>query len=218
MKYFIIVSSLLLSILCVVSLVAGKDGHTGTGIASSSIPEGTEGLHDSVKTGEDGVPEAQPAAASYDANLRFSGSVLKPRTSNVEWHVGGEGGCLYASSGDQYTWFTLPVTLPQGATVRYFRMYYNDQSATINCAAYFTVYDLYGSIVTEWGIFSSGTGQSYATTSEFEHTIDYSLYSYVIHWSPNVLGSDMQVCGFRLFYSSPPTETKTKTVVIPLLD
>ncbi len=120
----------------------------------------------------------------------------------MEWRAGGEGGCTYASGGNEYTWWAAPLYLPHGSTLRYFRMYYNDQEPGADCAAYLTVYDLYGSIVTEWGIFSTGTGQTYATTEQLDHVIDYGLYNYVIHWRPQVLGSSMQVCGFRVYYES----------------
>jgi hypothetical protein len=42
------------------------------------------------------------------------------------------------------------------------------------------------------------------TTSEFTHTVDYTNYSYVVNWRPNDTGSDMQLCGFRIYYY-PPT-------------
>jgi hypothetical protein len=169
-----------------------QSGTAGTGL------ENPRALSDGAgRQEEDAVSDS---AAAYNATLRIPAAALKPRESNVEWGVGGEGGCAYASSGDQYTWWAAPLYLPDGATLRYFRMYYNDQNATVNCAAYLTVYDLYGNIVTEWGIFSSGTGQSYVTTAELDHEIDYDQYSYVINWTPNVIGSSMQVCGFRVFY------------------
>jgi hypothetical protein len=168
-----------------------------SGIAGTGL-ENPRALSDGA--GRQEADAATDLAAAYNASLRIPVAALKPRESNVEWGVGGEGGCAYASSGDRYTWWAAPLYLPDGATLRYFRMYYNDQSDSINCAAYLTVYDLYGNLVTEWGIFSSGTGQNYATTAQLDHEIDYGSYNYVINWSPNTIGSDMQVCGFRVYY------------------
>jgi hypothetical protein len=142
---------------------------------------------------------------SYNATLRIPVAAIRPRTSNVEWQVGGEGGCVYASSGEARTWWSAPLYLPEGSTLRYFRMYYNDQNGSLDCEAYLTVYDLYGRVEVEWGISSSGTAQSYVTTAQLDHVVDYSLYSYVIHWRPLDLGSDMQVCGFRVYYVKPPS-------------
>ena len=172
--------------------VPGQSETAGTGLENPRAPADGSGRQE-----EDAVPDP---AAGYNATLRIPVAALKPRESNVEWSVGGDGGCTYAISGDRYTWWVAPLYLPDGSTLRYFRMYYNDQSTEINCAAYLTVYDLYGNIVVEWGIFSSGTGQNYATTAELDHEIDYGSYNYVINWSPNMIGPDMQVCGFRVFY------------------
>ena len=150
---------------------------------------------------------------SYNASLRVAGSILRPRESNVEWSAGGQGGCLYAVSGDQYTWFNTPLYLEQGSTIKYFRMYYNDQNASSNSSAFLTIYDLYGNIVEEFGVTSSGTGENYATTAEFEHIVDYITYSYVINWSSNSLGSTQQVCGFRIYYQTP-----SMSAYLPLIE
>jgi hypothetical protein len=169
-----------------------QSGTAGTGLENPPAR--------SIGEGRQEVDAVLDPAAGYNATLRIPAAALKPRESNVEWCAGGGGGCAYAISGDRYTWWAAPLYLPDGAILRYFRMYYNDQSAEINCAAYLTVYDLYGNIVVEWGIFSSGEGQDYVTTAQLDHQIDYSSYSYVINWTPNMIGSDMQVCGFRVFY------------------
>lgn len=151
--------------------------------------------------------------ASYNASLRVTGSVLRPRESDVEWGVGGQGGCLYAASGDQYTWFNTPLYLEQGSTIKYFRMYYNDQNTSSNSSAYLTIYDLFGDIVEEFGVTSSGTGETYATTAEFEHIVDYESYSYVINWCSYSLGSTQQVCGFRIYYLTP-----SMSAYLPLIE
>ncbi len=154
------------------------------------------------------------APAQYDSYLRIAGSAVKPRESGVEWTGSGGGGCMYVSSGSTYAVFNTPVYLPQGATVKYLRMYYYDANASFNSSAWFTVYDLYGTIVEEHGVSSSGsTGNGYETTAEFTHTIDYLSYSYVINWRPYDLGSDTQVCGFRIYYDSP-----SGAVFLPLVN
>lgn len=200
--------AVLVALVLIVVLVAGETSHTqgpaeGEALPAQSgtagtRPENPRALTDgSGRQEEDAVPDL---AASYNATLRIPAAALKPRESNVEWSVGSDGGCAYALSGDRYTWWVAPLYLPDGATLRYFRMYFNDQDPTINCAAYLTVYDLFGRIVAEWGIFSRDTGQDYVTTAELDHVIDYGSYNYVINWSPYTVGSDMQVCGFRVFY------------------
>ena len=113
-------------------------------------------------------------------------------------------GCVYAGDGDQYTPWMAPLYLPDGATIGYFRMYYNDLDPDNNCSGYLTVFDAWGDIVVQWAINSSdSTGQGYATTLELRHVVDYEQYSYVVKWYPNVIGDKMQVCGFRVFYDVP---------------
>ena len=200
--------AIVVALALIVGVVAGQTGHMQGPRGSEPLPaqSGTAGTGlESPRALSDEAGRQEESAepdltAGYNATVRIPVAALKPRESNVEWGVGGEGGCTYASSGDEFTWWAAPLYLPDGATLRYFRMYYNDQSEAISCAAYLTVYDLFGDIVTEWGIFSSGTGQNYATTAELDHVIDYNSYNYVINWSPNMIGPDMQVCGFRVFY------------------
>jgi hypothetical protein len=137
--------------------------------------------------------------------LRVAGSALRPRGSDVEWRPTGTGACIYASSGDNSRVFNTPVYLPQGATVKRLRMYFDDTNATHNCWGWFTVYDYTGAIEGEWTVTSTGSGGfGYQSTDEFTHTIDYDLYSYVLNWRPYELGSDMQLCGFRIDYYAPP--------------
>jgi hypothetical protein len=193
-----------LALVLVGALVAGEAGQTQApaGSEPAAVQSGTaEGTSTAPSGGSVRQVEVQPdPSASYNASIRIPVAGLKPRTSDAEWQVGGQGGCTFAASGNQYTWWSTPLYLPDGSILRYFRMYYNDQNTTYDSAAYLTVYDLYGDLVAEWGIFSSDTGQNYATTEQLDHEIDYDLYNYVINWRPNVLGSSMQVCGFRVYY------------------
>ncbi|GAB4338258.1 MAG: hypothetical protein Kow0089_10030 [Desulfobulbaceae bacterium] len=162
--------------------------------------------------------DAQPAATTpTTVSLRIAGSALKPRESNVEWTgAGGGGGCIYASSGTTNAVFNTPLILPQGSTVEYVRMYYNDSNATVDSRAWFTVYNLYGDLVNEWLVTSSGSsGYGYSTTDEINHTVDYDSYSYVLNWRPNSLGSDNQLCGFRIYYTPPAGSSGT--VLFPIV-
>jgi hypothetical protein len=135
---------------------------------------------------------------------RVTGSALRPRTSDVTYTVYWTGGCSYATSDDGHVWNT-PLHLPQGATVKYLRMYYRDTSAS-NSSGWFSLYDLYGGLVDEWLVQSTGdTGEGFRDTDLIDHTINYNSYSYLLNWRPNDASSDMQLCGFRIFYERPPT-------------
>lgn len=135
---------------------------------------------------------------------RVTGSTLKPRENNVSYSVDSNGSCTYVTAGSNFTVWNLPVQLPNGAEVDTLRMYYYDASGS-NTTAWFTIYDLYGAIVNEWSVSSNvSSGYSFNDSSQINHTVDYSIYSYVVNWRPLVTGSTIQLCGFRIFYTPPP--------------
>lgn len=173
--------------------------------SSAPAPEGSQLISPADSSATMDALDTAAATESYDSYLRIAGSAVKPRESSVDWAGTGGGGCIYASAGDAWAVFNTPVYLPQGATAKYLRLYYNDTNDVTNSTAWFTIYDLYGNIVNEYGASSSGnSGNGYATTTEFTHTVDYNTYAYVINWRPYDLGTDTQVCGFRIYYAAPP--------------
>ncbi|MCA9989416.1 MAG: hypothetical protein KDE29_00290 [Anaerolineales bacterium] len=145
-------------------------------------------------------PDAPDALTSY----RIAGAALKPRENDVSYTIGTGGACTYVVSGDTSTVWNAAVWLPQGAVVDTLRMYYYDTSGN-NSVAWFTIYDLYGGIVNEWSVSSSGnTGNGFFDTALINHEIDYNTYSYLLNWRPVASGSTLQLCGFRIFYEPPP--------------
>lgn len=149
-------------------------------------------------------PEPQAPEGVTLRDFRLPGSVLRPRASSVGVYWGAGGGCIYNSSGNPAEILNAPVTLPEGATINTVRMYYND-GAEGNATGWFSIYDLYGALVQEWSMTSSGdSGNGFNDTPIVDHTIDYSVYSYALNWRPTVQGTEMQLCGFRIFYEPPP--------------
>lgn len=153
------------------------------------------------------TPELLPAAENDAKALlswRVAGTTLRPRSSGASYVPTSGGGCFYLSAGDSFVVFNTTLDLPQGATINTLRMYYTDTSES-DSTAWLTVYDLYGTIVQEWGVSSTGNlGNGFSDSALINHVVDYSLYSYVINWRPYVIGNTMQLCGFRVFYEPPP--------------
>lgn len=144
-------------------------------------------------------PDAPDALISW----RVTGSALKPRENDVSYTVNGNGSCVYVTAGDASTVWNITPMLPQGAVVDTLRMYYYDTSGS-NSSAWFTIYDLYGAIVQEFSVSTSDNGgNSFNDSAQINHTVDYSVYSYLLNWRPSVTGSTMQLCGFRIFYTPP---------------
>lgn len=154
-------------------------------------------------------PETQAMAPQspdgiFLRDFRLPGSVLRPRTNSVGYYWGAGGGCIYNSSGNANEIFNVPLTLPEGATINTVRMYFND-NAEMNSAGWLSVYDLYGALEDEWLMSSSGdNGAGFSDTEIIDHVVDYGIYSYALNWRPTVQGSEMQLCGFRIYYEAPP--------------
>ena len=170
-----------------------------TGPIAASASTDADGDGASAPFAGSGEPEVMPLSL----NLRVAGSTLKPRADDVTYQTSGSGGCVYVTGGNQNQVWNIPVLLPQGAVVGTLRIYYDDTSAS-DSTAWFTIYDLYGAVVDEVSVSTSGTsGNGYRDSASINHQIDYGTYSYVLNWRPIVTGSTMQLCGFRIFYETP---------------
>jgi hypothetical protein len=144
-----------------------------------------------------------PNAPAWNSNIRYVGSTLKPRANNVNYTVGGTGGgCVYATGGDAFEVWNTPLTLPDGAQVEWLRLYFYDNDGTNNIRGWFTKYNLYGDIVSEWGVSSTSGGYGYVDVAISPvETINYNNYSYVLNFRPYVASSNLMLCGFRVFYT-----------------
>ena len=97
------------------------------------------------------------------------------------------------TAGDSNTVWNFPLALPEGSKVEWLRMYYRDADGSHNTTGWFTKYDLYGGLVREWAVNSTGSaGDNYSdvliTPTE---TIDYSNFSYVLNWRPQAVTSTL---------------------------
>jgi len=174
--------------------------------SSAPQPEGTtpEQLNQPDPQPGDSPQTSGIESGGGTAYLQIAGSTLRPRSDNVSYTAAGGGGCIYATSGSTSTVWNTPLTLPDGATIDFLRMYFHDTSGS-DTYGWFTIYDTYGSLVNEWFISSSGSsGDGFADSDPINHVVDYSTYSYVLNWRPNGTGPTLQLCGFQLFYQ-PPT-------------
>jgi hypothetical protein len=153
------------------------------------------------------------AKAPVAATLQVVGVALRPRDSATTFDY-GSGGNIYATANPSGVWNT-PLSLPQGAVVSSFRMYYNDTNAGFDCDGWFSAYNLTTqTLALEWGVTSTGSaGQGFADSVTLNHTVDNTNYAYVFNWRPNVANSTMRLAGFQLFYSIQPLN---RTVVVPL--
>lgn len=190
--------------------MGSASGEEGLADPSSSAPASQA----AAPADKAGTPTAEATLnAAAIADLRVTGSAFRPRNSETTYAAAAGGGCMYATASPSYVW-SAPLYLPQGSTVKAVRMYYDDTSAT-DSRGWFTVYDLYGNLVQEWDVDSVGSvGNGFNDSATIDYVIDYSRYSYTLNWRPNDAGTDMQLCGFRIFYEPP--EGQSRAVVIPM--
>jgi hypothetical protein len=173
--------------------------------AGSSAPILADGSVAAPATGPATVEQLPQGieATTAIADFRVPGTALKRRGSDVDYIPTAGGGCFYASAGNSIRVFNTGLYLPQGSNVLAVRMYYDDTSSS-DSRGWFSVYDLYGNLVEEWSVDSTGDfGNGFDDTVEISHTIDYLNFSYALNWRPYDLGSDTQLCGFRIFYEPP---------------
>jgi hypothetical protein len=172
--------------------------------SSAEAPEGTPIENLSAPDSPGGNNLVEEVEGGGLVSWRVTGAALKPRESDVSYSVDSNGSCTYVAAGDESTVWNTPIQLPNGSVVDTLRIYYYDTSGS-NTTAWFTVYDLYGGIVEEWSVSSSTSGgNSFNDSAQINHTVDYSVYNYLLNWRPVVSGSTIQLCGFRVFYMPPP--------------
>jgi hypothetical protein len=122
-----------------------------------------------------------PNSPAWNSNIRYVGSTLKPRTNDVNYDTSGSGGCVYVSSGDSWTVWNTPLTLPNGAQIEWLRMYFYDADGSNNIGGWFTKYNLYGDLIQEWYVASVDGGYNYTDVAISPvETINYNSYSYVL--------------------------------------
>lgn len=141
---------------------------------------------------------------AVSSHLQIAGAALRPENSaDVEWAVPvlNTVGCIYAESGDPNGYWNAPIYPPQGATLTKLQVYVYDASSTASAFGGIGIVDAYGNIVYGYGSYSAGDGgYSFFEVGIPNHQVDYVSYSYLLWWQPREIGTNMKVCGFRLFF------------------
>lgn len=130
----------------------------------------------------------------FAAGATFRG---KNSTTAVTYNTRG---CV--SAGDQ---INTELHLPDGAVIKYVRMYYIDSDAANNITAWLTKYAPGVASVDITSLQSTGNA-GYSTTQsvEFTETVDNATYAYSLIGAPPTNSSILQFCGIRVAYYAPP--------------
>lgn len=147
----------------------------------------------------------QPAGSLY-AYQSVAGSTFHPLDSNTSYSYPGNG-CI-AKTGGAESRFVHRIVLPQGAVVRFLRLYYYDTSAS-DLSAFFTTYDGAGNY-SEVTTVSSGSGPTgFATTLSPALNFTVDRYTSAINVLVNLSNQNnetLRFCGVRIAYEAPLTD------------
>jgi hypothetical protein len=144
----------------------------------------------------------QPAGSAF-AYLRIAGSTFLPFDGTTTFAYPGVG-CISKTGGIDSR-FAHKVVLPDGALVRYLRLYYYDESPE-QVTAFFTSYDGAGNFIEHASVASANAVGGFDST--LSPLIDYEVDQFAS--SINVVvnlgaqnDSTLQFCGVRIAYDAP---------------
>jgi hypothetical protein len=149
----------------------------------------------------------QPNDFSY---LKLTGTALAPRKSASTYDYSSNG-CVFQVGGADFR-FQTPVYLPEGASIKYVRMYYVDTAPT-DMTVWLTKYQPGQSNLDIVSVQSTGN-VGYGTSLSKEiggpalgdppaEIVDNATNAYVLTWGTSVLGNTNQICGVRVAYYPP---------------
>lgn len=198
MKYSV---TRMLKLACIVCLLAA----TPQFARASSEGPGLNGEEMAAAQAEMSVEDqnlAEPRPNGLSATFSYftvSGVAFQPRTSSLTYAYAGVG-CIKRASGSDF--FVANLPLPDGAQIKYLRLYTYDTATSNISSAYITRYNRQGGFTDLASVTSpSGTGYRTFLSAEITENVDTSLYSYVVNWSPT--NNNTALCGVRVAYYEP---------------
>lgn len=133
-----------------------------------------------------------------------SGATLRGRESTAGYTYQGLG-CTSSTTAAE-RWLNTELPIPDGATIKYLRIYYYDTNATGTVSAYLTRYqpgqttdDLTN--ISSTAAFASGNGTS--LSPELTHVVDNTNYAYTLLALTSTAISTLRICGMRVAYYAP---------------
>ncbi len=147
------------------------------------------------------IPQGTNSPAVSFSYYRMIGTAFQPRKSSTLYDYSANG-CVYQTGGTDMR-FQAPLLLPDGATIKYLRIYYID-SAAQDLTAWITRYQPGSTSSDLTFVTSAGTGgYGTALSAEITHTVDLTNWAYTLIWAPGVSSSANQFCGVRVAYYAP---------------
>jgi len=191
--------------------LSGNDeevAQTGSAQQADNFQVNGEGQPDTVVPSfitEEIELQANPDAPQAQLYNRVAGSNFQPRDSTTTFSYSG-GGCLQRNSNTGDSWFTIDLSLPDGAVIDFLRVYYNDNDSTYDIDSELWAFDGAGGTTLIAEADSTGTpGYSSTGSDFFSHTVDNINESLVVVASiQGGVGPSLQLCGVRVRYQYSP--------------
>jgi hypothetical protein len=173
-------------------------------------PPGERAPDENVPAAEKAGSEGKAAVAGVPDQFQYyyvAGAELVPRDTAGTTKDYTGAGCSFVTAGSDRIMNT-GLHLPDGAILKYLRIFYNDTNATQDVLGYITRYDAGTStndLISVSSTGSGGVGTALSAELMVNNVVDNFGHAYVLIGWPDVVGSTVQVCGLRVAYY-PPAE------------
>lgn len=133
-----------------------------------------------------------------------SGATIRGRSSTAGYTYQGVG-CTYSTTvGDR--WLNTELPIPDGATIKYLRIYYYDSDASGTVTAYLTRYQPGDNAenltsISSTAAFAGGNGTS--LSPEITHVVDNTNHAYTLLTTMSASSLNLRICGMRIAYYAP---------------
>lgn len=139
--------------------------------------------------------------------LWIVGSAFHPLDNTTTYAYPGKG-CI-SKTGGTSNLFAHKAVLPQGAEVRYLRLYYYDASSSSSVIAFLTTYDAVGNFNERISIASEDRIDGYGTTLSTELSYEVDHFNTSINVVANLGDANnntLKFCGVRIAYYPPSND------------
>ena len=155
---------------------------------------------------DDFQPASSAAVSAAFSYYQVSGATLRGRSSSTGYAYDGAG-CSHVTSGTGTgRILNTELILPDGAVIKYLRVYYRDTNAANGVEGYITRYqpgagtaDLIHAGSTD--AFVGGYG--FVVSAEITETVNNTTYAYTLIGWPDDANVGNQICGLRVAYYAP---------------
>lgn len=204
-------------IVLTVSLLVIGGGALAKSLAPSTEPGGDPPVfmapsYDSANPSEALPPDENQTAAPGAPAVTFkyyqvSGATLRGRNSTAGYLYDGVG-CSHVTSGTGTGMIlNTELPIPDGATIKYLRVYYKDTSAATGVNGFITRYTpgvATNDLVTANSSAAFAGGYGFVVSQEITETVNNTSYVYTLIGWPGEIGANSQICGLRVAYYPPP--------------